>query len=166
MTPADLYAEAAKRGLRLESAGDNLAVFPKGVCPADFIEVLRQHKAELLEWLRRPPCPGWQSLPPDDLPLDPVLPRPAVEEQALVVSYLQRQTRDQPGPLTAWLVRRECEYYNGPGRTWDDTLICYAAARDAACWQQGMGEAGVLERFKGFEEVANTFVKPPCSGRP
>ena len=50
-TPRDLYIEAARRGLRLEPAGDKLAVIPKGKCPPDFADILREHKRELLDWL-------------------------------------------------------------------------------------------------------------------
>lgn len=64
-TPYDLYIEAARRGLRLEPAGDKLAVFPKGKCPPDFADVLRQHKGELLDLLEAksanltPDCAAW-----------------------------------------------------------------------------------------------------------
>ena len=51
MNARDLYMEATRRGLRLEPAGDKLAVIPKGRCPPDFADVLRQHKVELLDWL-------------------------------------------------------------------------------------------------------------------
>jgi hypothetical protein len=51
MNAAELHAEATRRGLRLEPAGDKLAVIPKGKCPPDFAAVLRQHKPELLSWL-------------------------------------------------------------------------------------------------------------------
>jgi hypothetical protein len=50
-TPQDLFVEAIRRGLRLESAGDKLAVIPKGKCPPDFADTLREHKRELLDWL-------------------------------------------------------------------------------------------------------------------
>ena len=50
-TPHGIYLEATKRGLRLEAAGDKLAVFPKGHCPPEFADTLRQHKGELLDWL-------------------------------------------------------------------------------------------------------------------
>ncbi len=50
-TPHDIYLEATQRGLRLEPAGDKLAVIPKGKCPPDFADVLRLHKRELLDWL-------------------------------------------------------------------------------------------------------------------
>src|SRR5262245_35991765 len=99
MTPHDLYLEAARRGLRLEAYGDKLAVLPKGKCPPDFAEVLRQHKAALLDWFARPPCPGWQAVPPDDLPLDPVMPQPSAYRRQRVVGYLLRQGCDRPGPL-------------------------------------------------------------------
>ena len=63
-TPHGIYLEATKRGLRLEAAGDKLAVFPKGHCPPDFADTLRQHKAELLNWLEV--CAA--SLPSDCVP--------------------------------------------------------------------------------------------------
>ena len=135
MTAPELYREAAKRGLRLAPAGDKLAVFPKGHCPPDFADTLRQHKGELLAWLSRPPCPGWQAVPPNNLPLNPVMPRPTPHNRERMIAYLPRQTGDRPGPLAAWLVRRENAYYEGPGRHWDCSLHAYAAARDAACWQ-------------------------------
>ncbi len=66
-TPHDVFLEARKRGLWLEPRGDHLAVMPKGVCPPDFDAVLRKHKSALLHWLKHPPCPGWQAIPPDTL---------------------------------------------------------------------------------------------------
>lgn len=51
MTPREITLEAQKRGLWLKPAGEKLAVFPKGKCPPDFVEVLRQHKPELLTYL-------------------------------------------------------------------------------------------------------------------
>ena len=64
MTTEELYHEATKRGLRLESAGDKLAVIPAKRCPPDFAAVLREHKRELLDWLE---TKGAQ-LPPDCVP--------------------------------------------------------------------------------------------------
>jgi len=145
MTALELYREATKRGLRLEPAGNMLAVYPKGQCPPDFADILREHKVELLAWLSRPPCPGWQSIPPDDLPLDPVMPCPTPENRERIINYLVRQGCDRPSALTAWLVRRECDYYDGLGRKWDCSLFSYAAARDAACWQLNRNERDVLE---------------------
>jgi hypothetical protein len=51
MTAAELCLQAAALGLRLEAAGDRLAVTPGRLCPADFAAELRQHKAELLALL-------------------------------------------------------------------------------------------------------------------
>ena len=51
MTARELYLEATRRGLRLEPAGDRLAVIPARLCPPDFAAVLRRHKGELLDWL-------------------------------------------------------------------------------------------------------------------
>lgn len=153
MTSAhNIYLEACRRGLRLEHAGDMLAVMPKGKCPPDFASVLREHKAELLDWLSRRACPGWQALPPDNLPLDPDMPHPTLENRERVINYMVQQGCDRPGPLTAWLVRRECAYYDGPGGCWDCALFSYAAARDAACWQLSRSEREVLELLAGFDE--------------
>ena len=151
-TPHDLYLEATRRGLRLEPAGDKLAVFPKGQCPPEFAETLRQHKNELLGWLTRPPCPGWQDVPPADLPLAKLPPRPAPPDRERVICYLRRQASDRPGPLAAWLVLRENGYFDCNGRTWDCGLICYAAARDAACWQLGRGERELWSLLASFDE--------------
>jgi hypothetical protein len=51
MTAPELYEEATRRGLRLELAGDKLAVIPAERCPAAFADELREHKRELLTWL-------------------------------------------------------------------------------------------------------------------
>ena len=56
---AEIHRRAAELGLRLEPAGDKLAVYPRGHCPPEFADTLRQHKGELLDWLSRPTCPGW-----------------------------------------------------------------------------------------------------------
>lgn len=151
MTAHDVFLEARKRGLQLAAVGDKLAVRPKGACPPDFAAVLREHKGELLHWLNRPPCPGWQEVPSDTLPLVPVEPRPTPhDERQQVIDYLLRQGAGRPCPLAAWLVRRESAYYDGPGRTWDHATFAYAAARDCVCWQ--------LKRdVAGFEEVTATY---------
>lgn len=54
MTITEIYSEAIKRGLRLESRGDKLAVIPARLCAPDFADLLRQHKGELLHWLGGP----------------------------------------------------------------------------------------------------------------
>jgi hypothetical protein len=51
MTASELFHEAIKRGLRLAPAGEKLAVMPKGKCPPEFADTLRQHKRELLDLL-------------------------------------------------------------------------------------------------------------------
>lgn len=151
MTPRELYLEAVRRGLRLERAGDKLAVFPRGHCPPDFADALRQNKAELLDWLTRPPCPGWRAVPPEGLPLCAIASRPSPLNRERVIRYLLRQTGDRPDPLVDWLARRESAYFEGPGRCWDCALHAYAAARDAACWQLNRDESQVWELLVGFE---------------
>jgi hypothetical protein len=65
MTATQIYRQAAALGLRLESRGNNLAVIPGRLCPADFAAELRQHKAELLDLLQAkadnllPDCAPW-----------------------------------------------------------------------------------------------------------
>src|SRR5262245_43517640 len=111
MTPHDVYMEATRRGLQLKAAGDKLAVFPKGRCPSDFALLLRQHKDALLDWLSHVTYPGgWQTVPPDDLPLDPGVPRPTPRNREIVIGYLARQTANRHCPLSAWLVQRESAY--------------------------------------------------------
>jgi hypothetical protein len=159
-SPHDVYLEACRRGLRLEPAGDRLAVMPKGKCPPDFADVLREHKAELLSWLSRAPCPGWGAIPSAALPLNLAMPRPAPESRERVIAYLLRQTGDRPGPLSAWLVQRENAYFEGPGRTWDCGLICYAAGLDAVTWQLNRSECEVLELLSGLNESSRSALRP------
>jgi hypothetical protein len=149
-----LYRRAQSLGLRVETDSGDLLVRPRSKCPPELVLELKQHKAELLEWLNRPPCPGWQTVPPDNLPLSPLPPRPTPANRGAVIAYLCRQTGGRPGPLCEWLVRREWEYYDGPGRKWDCQVICYAAARDAACWQLKRTEAAVWELLDAFAECA------------
>ena len=159
MNTAEIYLEACRRGLRLEPAGDKLAVLPKGKCPPEFAATLREHKTELLAWLSRAPCPGWQAVPPDDLPLNPIPPRPTPANRGRVISFLLRQGGARPGQLTAWLVKRENAYYEGFGRHWDCALHVYAAARDAACWQLNRTERDAWELLTSLEEAKNEHAK-------
>lgn len=156
MTPHDVILEARKRGLRIAAAGDKLAIMPKGACPPDFADTLRQHKADLLTWLTSPPCPGWQAMPPDNLHLATICPRPTPYDRERVIAYLRRQTGDRPGPLCAWLVQRETAYFDGPGARWPCCLLAYAAARDAACWQLNRPEREVWGTLAGFDEAAKS----------
>lgn len=103
--------------------------------------------------LARPPCPGWQEVPPDTLPLDPVEPRPTPRERQQVIEYLLRQDASRPGPLAAWLVGRESAYYDGPGRSWDCAAFSYAAARDCVCWQLNRNERELLGLVEGFGDA-------------
>lgn len=161
MTAHDVYLQARELGLNFAVVGDKLAVIPKGACPPDFAIVLREHKGQLIDWLNRPPCPGWGVVPPDGLPLVSVEPRPTPYERKQVVDYLLRQGAGRPCSLVAWLVRRESDYYDGPGRTWDCSAFAYAAARDAACFQLNRTKGEVLDLLAGFEYA----VAPPPNRR-
>ena len=48
----ELCQRAVRLGLRLEPRGDMLAVIPAKRCPPDFAAELRQHKGELLDFLK------------------------------------------------------------------------------------------------------------------
>jgi hypothetical protein len=91
------------------------------------------------------------------MPLNPAMPRPTPENRERVIAYLLRQGCDRPGALTAWLVRRETAYYDGPGRQWDCALHAYAAARDAACWQLNRGEGDVWQMLSAIEECSQNL---------
>jgi hypothetical protein len=65
MKAQTLCVEATRRGLRLESRGDKLAVIPAKRCPPEFADTLRQHKQEILTLLEgqaaglSPDCAPW-----------------------------------------------------------------------------------------------------------
>lgn len=153
MTPHDIFLAARELGLQLEAADGKLAVIPGHRCPPDFAKLLLAHKAELLAWLTRQPCPGWQAVPPPDLPLNVTLPRPTPQNRERVVGYLLRQTHTRRCPVLAWLARRENAYYIGPGREWDCGLLAYAAARDAACWQLQRSEQDIWDLLRALGDV-------------
>ena len=131
-TPPELYREAAALGLTLDACGEFLRVAPAEQVPPAFKEKLKAHKAELMAWLNTPPCPGWQTVPPANLPLGTIPPRPTPANRERLIGYFRRQTADRPCALSAWLVQRENAYFDGPGTRWDCALLSYAAARDAA----------------------------------
>lgn len=154
MTPHDLYLEAKRRGLELQVRGSKLSVTPRHRCPPDFTEVLREHKTALIEWLEREPCPGWQAVPPNDLPLNPVQPRPTMAGARLVMDYIMRQIGDKPGQLCEWCLRREAAYWEA--YHWADQVCAYRAALDAVCWQLRRSEEMLWELLEGFADAAGS----------
>lgn len=154
MTPHDLFLEAVQRGLQLGTVKGVLSVRPKGKCPDDLMTLLREHKVALVEWLDSPPCPGWQAVPPHNLPLDPATPEPTPEQRARLMDYLLRQGAGQSGALADWLAIRKGEYAAGPGREWNSALVAYAAARDVVCWQLKRDVEEACDLLAGCEEAA------------
>ena len=150
-SPRDIYLEATRRGLRLEPAGDKLAVIPKGKCPPDFADVLRRHKHELLSWLSSRQCPGWRAVPPNNLPLTRRKPCPEAGDARRIVDYLVEQI-DGTDALCQWLVKRETAYWETFG--WQDELCCYAAATDAASWQLNRNEPALWEFLASISKSA------------
>ncbi len=151
MKPLDLLRQAQALGLRLE-VERRLAVYGTA-CPPDFAALLAQNKSALIEWLDAPPCPGWQAVPPLNLPLDRSPPEPSPEQRACILDYLRSQVADHPGALAAWLEGRAAEYAGGPGREWGSACVAYAAARDAACWQLRRDEGAVCDLLAGFRQA-------------
>jgi hypothetical protein len=163
MTAVELLQRAHDLGLQLEPQdGDRLAVRPASKLPPDLADALRYHKTELLGLLATsavifpnggspegPLRKGWQSVPPPDLPMVPLKPRPTPTRHKLVIDYMLRQCGDQH--LREWLTRRKAAYFETTFKTWDSGLLTYAAARDAACWQLNRPEAEVWPLLEGIE---------------
>jgi hypothetical protein len=59
MTGLQLVEEAERRGLTLNRVGTDLHVIPGRLCPADFADMLRVHKPELLALLADTSAGKW-----------------------------------------------------------------------------------------------------------
>jgi hypothetical protein len=154
MEPIDIYHEALRLGLTLEAVAGWLEVSPKGTCPPDFAEVLREHKHSLLTWLSTHHRRGWGEVPPDDLPLNPATPRPAPMDIEAIMGFAKRQSHPR---MQSWLEKRESEYLEGPGQFWTCDRRSYAAARDLAVWQLNTSESEAVALIGGFAETAQTM---------
>ena len=75
-------------------------------------------------------------VPPEDMLLKTEYPTPGRFKLQRVVDRAASQCA-QPGPLCAWVVRREGRYWDGPGQSWGHDIIAYAVSRDMICWQTG-----------------------------
>ena len=140
MTANEVYQEATRRGIHLRPKGDKLQVYPANKCPEELLSTIRKHKAELITFLDNPP--GCDAVPPDDLPLVPEMPTPSAEDRELMLNSAFMWTGDKR--ILEWLVRREAEYFDGPGGSWDCNKHAYAAARDLRSWQLRRSEKDVL----------------------
>lgn len=154
-TAQGLCRLACELGLHLEAKGDSLSISPAAQVPPGLAHAIHLNKPAVLEWLKSPLCARWQAVPPYNLALARAKPHPKPEDLERVIHFLLRQTTGgTPQPLTTWLVRRENDYYAGPGRKWDCALNCYAACRDAACWQLNRNERDVIDLIVSFESHA------------
>ncbi len=153
MTTDQLISHIETLGCRLIAlGGERLRVTNPDRLPQDVLESLRQRKSEILGVIRS--CPGWGTTPPDDLPLNPIFPRPLRASRELVIAHILRQGGRNPTSVGEWLVKRENDYFVGPGRHWDCGLLAYAAARDCAQWQhRSESERELLERLSAFNEA-------------
>ena len=166
MTAVELLQRAHGLGIQLEPRdGGWLAIRPASKLPPDLAVDLRLQKTEIISLLSS--CRGWQSVPPPDLPFVPLKPRPTPARNKLVIAYLSRQCSDRQ--LREWLIRRKAAYFETTFKTWDNGLLTYAAARDAACWQLDRTEAQVWSLLEGIEscvENLNSTFRPPISHGP
>jgi hypothetical protein len=154
MTPVELYRHARSIGLDMDVDGDRLLVWPAGKVPADLLPVLREHKPALIAWLAEHHRKGWGSVPPEDLPLNPAMPRPNPRDRTTVLGFAMRQAHTD---LLRWIVRRESAYYDGPGQHWDCAVHAYAAARDLAVWQLNEPETEAIKTIEGMEDTAESM---------
>jgi hypothetical protein len=173
MTAAHLLERAYSLGLRIEPReGGGLAVQPASRLPPHLAAALRAHKHELIGLLtasafapvattrEAQPRKGWQSLPPHDLPLVALKPTPTPAQRQLIIAYLRRQCTSHQ--LRDWLTKRRAAYQTTTGSTWDKTLLSYAAARDAACWQLDRPEPAVWSLLEGIESCYQDLKAHPA----
>ena len=80
--------------------------------------------------------------PPPNLPKRSTIPKLSEYARRRLINrvFAQCGSWRNPGPICAWVSRRECEYFEGIGRTWPMELISYAAACDFYMWQTGETE--------------------------
>lgn len=160
MSPQDLVLEAERHGVRLLTRGDSLVIRPPGRLPDALKEELKRQKGLVIQHIRNQPGKGWGTVPPLDLVLNTIQPRPSASNRDLVINYLLRQGCHRPSPLTKWLVLREAQYYCGPGKQWPCEAFSYAAARDAACWQLDRNEEDVLDLIRSRQEETRNCNEP------
>jgi hypothetical protein len=115
MTPClDIYLDVRREGADVTTDGTHLEVQPAGRITPELRSRLIEHKPALIEWLSAPPCPGWQAIPPGDLPLNTGTAL-CVRDRIVLVDYLIRQA-GRPGPLAAWLLNRQGQYFDQGSR--------------------------------------------------
>lgn len=175
MTAAELIQHVGGLGFRLEPRpGDGLAVCPASKLPAELVAELRHHKTEIIRLLTDAAgaadsvssvapvpaetpmptvalCKEWGAVPPYNLELVTLKPTPTPVNRDLITAYLARQCAIGNPELRAWLNCRRASYVEMTAGTWDTSLITYAVARDAACWQLARTESQVCDLLAGLE---------------
>ena len=151
MSPEALFRLGIASGVTLEASGGDLLATPASAVSGTLLEALRSGKAELLAWLGRAACPGWRSVPPDDLPMREAGLRLTVHQRELLLDFTRRQTRGEPGDLARWLILRADQHFNaGKALRFADT----AAALDLAAWQLNLAPAETIAALEAFEELS------------
>lgn len=110
-----------------------------------------------------PPCPGWQAIPPDTLPLNPAVPRPTPQDRDRLMSYTTRQLNGTD-PLCEWCLRRELAYWSQ--FHWSHEGCALATARDVACWQLQRTESDALSLLAALDLPPDFFANYPPGAAP
>jgi hypothetical protein len=143
MSPAEILAEAAQSGLRIQLRGENLIVAGLEAKPAQLLEAIRSHKAEIIGVLQGPKvcCSEGserseesqnqaRAFPPIDLPLPGFMPVLAPKERTRVIDLVMRQGK----PAIGWCLQRSNAYYEKfPSSGFEDQDA--ASALDLLNWQ-------------------------------
>lgn len=163
MTAAELIQHVGNLGFQLEPRPNGiLAVMPASQVPAALVAELRHHKSEIIRQLNEADttadavssvalCQEWGAVPPDHLELVTLKPTPTPANRELITAYIARQCAIGNLELRAWLTRRRAAYPKVTASTWAASLITYAIARDAACWQLNRPEPHVCDLLAGLE---------------
>ena len=166
MTAAKLIQHIGNLGFRLEPRPNGiLAVMPASKVPAELVAELRHHKTEIIRLLTETTgvvpaetpvpmvalCKEWGAVPPYNLELVTLKPTPTSANRDLITAYISRQCASGNAELCAWPTRRRAAYIQMTAGTWAASLITYAIARDAACWQLNRPELQVCDLLAGLE---------------
>lgn len=157
MTVAELIQHVGNLGFQLEPRPNGiLAVIPASKLPAELADELRHHKTDIIRLLAEavamvPARKGWGAVPPEKLELVTFKPYPTPVNHDLITAYVSRQCVNGNRELRDWLTRRRAAYIGLTAGTWSASLITYAVARDAACWQLDRTEAEVWDLLEGIE---------------
>ncbi len=135
----------ALRVIVVKLDGDGLRIEPRNI-PEWIKTALLCDRAALLAWLCQP-CPGFEGVPPDTMPLRDDEPTPDAEAVERVARFAGTWLKGTPGVET-WLAHQAQRYFDA-GRGWSRHQCAYAAACDCLSFQTGLDELGMLAAIGG-----------------